>query len=119
MKYRLYNILILFVVASFYSIAANRDCVNFDDLDHEVEACYTSLFFHLDGNDNPYDYDVLDDYFVVKSQFHQKQIKNILLAPTIPLLLSTKDKEFLTLFFVDQLLRWCILRHVRGPTPLS
>ena len=73
MKIRLYNILILFVVASFFSIAINRECVNFDELRLEVEESYTSLFFYLDDNDNPYDYDVLDDYFVVKSQVHQKQ----------------------------------------------
>ena len=74
MKIRLYNILILFVVASLFSIATNRECVNFDELRLEVEESYTSLFFHLDGNGNPYDYDVLDDYFNVKSQIHQKQI---------------------------------------------
>ena len=119
MKIRLYNILVFFVIASSFSIAINRKRVNFDELVLEVEECYTSLFFHLDGNDNPYDYDVLDDYFVVKSQFNQKQIKNILSAPAISLELLAKGKNILDFLFDNQLLRRCIVRHVRGPTFLS
>ena len=119
MKIRLYNILILFVVASLFSIAINRECVNFDELRLEVEESYTSLFFYLDDNDNPYDYDVLDDYFVVKSQVHQKQIKNILSAPTMSLGLLIRGRDILDLPFVDNVLRWCIVRRVRGPTYCS
>ena len=116
MKTRLYNILILFVIVSLFSIVTNRECVNFDDLEIEVDESYTSLFFHLDGNDNPYDYDILDDYFVVKNPVHQKQIKFILSAPTMSLDLSSRGKDILDIPFVNQLLRWCIIRHVRGPT---
>ena len=42
-------------------MAVNRECPNLDNSIYEVEECYTSFLFHLDGNDNPYDYDILDD----------------------------------------------------------
>lgn len=119
MKNRIYNILFIFATTLLLSLVANNnEKNNFDTLSIEVEECYIPLFFATDDNNNPYDYDVLDDYFVGKTSAH---ISAKVLKYFIPSYIFTQPTpcEYISKPSNNTdnvLLSWYAESHSRAPT---
>ena len=121
MKNRLlYSALFIFFATLLLSFVAKSNVANnhLQISNLEVEECYIPLFFATDDNNNPYDYDVLDDYFVGRLSAHYS---HHLLKYLLPLYLFiihiSKECTCRSFIVVDNiLLSWYATSHSRAPT---